>query len=276
MGAAAPHNEPYIEAVEWMQPAEGGGSRSQVFRLEDGRYALVKFPENPQGQRVLINEFVACRVAELLRLPVNRAVLVDVDDRLLERPKATGSCPAAFSGGVRCGLIRYQGAQPVNAAWDLLRQTVNADELHGVLILEQLVKRGDGRQLLVYQDRPHGRATEQSERRFAAYDYGFAFGGSPNWTLDSLNQLAPPQLPTNDAFNQPYTTGDPQSTTTQRLREMEHDDLQNIVAALAPSHWGLAVEEGERLVEVIEERAWELVRLYDERYRPQLEVFNEQ
>ena len=218
---------------------------------------------------------MVCRVAELLLLPVNRAVLVYVDDRLLERPKAAGSCPATFSGGIRCGLIRYQNAQPVNADWDLLRRTVNADQLHGVLILEELVKRGNGRQLLVYRDPPQGGSPQQTERRFAAFDYGFAFGGTPNWTLGSLGQLPPPQLPTNDAFSQPYTTGDRQSTTIKRLQEVEHQEFQNIIAALAPSHWGLSAEEGERLVVLIEERARELVRLYAERYRPQFEVFNE-
>ena len=36
-----------LEAVEWREPAPGGGSKSQIFRLADGRFAVVKFPENP-------------------------------------------------------------------------------------------------------------------------------------------------------------------------------------------------------------------------------------
>jgi hypothetical protein len=61
---------PVFEAVEWREPAPGGGSQAQVFRLVDGRFVIVKFPENQQGERVLGNEFLSCQLAELLALPV--------------------------------------------------------------------------------------------------------------------------------------------------------------------------------------------------------------
>jgi hypothetical protein len=41
--------EASIDAVEWKEPAPDGGSQAQIFRLADGRTALVKFAENVQG-----------------------------------------------------------------------------------------------------------------------------------------------------------------------------------------------------------------------------------
>ena len=61
-----------------------------MFRLTDGRFAIVKFPENNQGEFVLANEFMCCHLAEMLDLPVNRAVLVSVDERLLRLPRQNG------------------------------------------------------------------------------------------------------------------------------------------------------------------------------------------
>ena len=279
MGSTARSDgESPIEAVEWIQRAEGGGTQSQVFRLEDGRHAVVKFPENPQGGvqgggRVLVNEFIACRVAEILELPVNRAVLVLVADSLLARPKSTGECPAFFSGGVCCGLIRFAQASQTDPSTDLFRQCVNADEIHGVLLLEELVKRGDGRQLLVYPSPADGRRQDGPARRFAAYDYGFSFGGSPNWTQASLSTVSAAQLPASDAIGAPYTSGDHQGPTIDRLRRLRRSDCEAIIAAVAPPRWGLTAEEGVAIVDFLEERARELVRQYDEKYRPQMEAF---
>jgi hypothetical protein len=177
-----------IDVVEWKEPAPDGGSQAQIFRLADDRIAVVKFVENQQGPRVLFNEFVSCRLAEKLGLPINRAVMVRVEASTLTIPKRDGKCPAAFSADIHCGLIRYPDAAKTDPASELFKRTKNAAELHSVLVFEQLVARGDGRQLLVYP----ATAPEQS---FAAYDYGFAFGGTPMWTEASVKASPPPALP---------------------------------------------------------------------------------
>jgi hypothetical protein len=76
-----------IDAVEWKEPAPEGGSQAQIFRLADGRTALVKFAENDQGPLVLFNEFVSCRLAQRLGLPINHSVLVQVDAAVLTIPQ---------------------------------------------------------------------------------------------------------------------------------------------------------------------------------------------
>jgi len=164
----------------------------------------------------------------------------------------------------------------VDPAGPLFRDVVNGTELHGVLILEQLVARGDGRQLLAYPSSEPGGGSGRPVWRFAAYDYGHAFGGGPAWTLDTLNQLAPVQLPTHDATQQAYSTGDPQAVTIERLKHLTRSDFERIIEALAPPRWGITPDEGVRIVVLLEQRAQELVKQYDQRYRPQLEAFHEQ
>ena len=51
--------------------------------------------------------------------------------------------------------------------------------------------------------------------------------------------------------------------------------FERIVEALSPPRWGITPEEGARIVALLEQRAQELVRQYDQRYRPQLEAFHE-
>jgi hypothetical protein len=94
---------PVIEAVEWREPAPNGGSNGQVFRLSDGNFAIVKFPENDQGEGVLANDFLSCRLAAHFGLPINRAELISIDERLLKLPRQNGQVPVKFSAGIRCG-----------------------------------------------------------------------------------------------------------------------------------------------------------------------------
>src|SRR5712691_3062144 len=217
---------PSIEAVEWRQPAPGGGSQAQVFRLVDNRFAMVKFRENPQGEIVLVNEFLCCQLAERFQLPVNRSVIVSVVDALLPLARQQG-LPAAFSAGFACGLIRFdntEGADP-----NIIQaHCANRDSLHHLIAFEQLVCRQDGRQLLMYT--PEGQQTKS----FAAYDYGFAFGGTPVWSAPTLAAAPPTILPQNDPFtNQPYLDGILLAPFINQLRNFTKDELRAILMRLA-------------------------------------------
>jgi hypothetical protein len=260
-----------IDAVEWLQRAEAGGTQSQVFRLAGDCIALVKFAENPQGPRVLVNEFVSCRLAQYLEAPVNPSLLVTVDSRLLSAAKSAGHCPNHYAGGVHCGLVRYPAAAPVDLASDLLKTSANFNDLHAILVLEQLVHRQDGRQLLTY---PIPGRPLSAPRRFAAFDYGFAFGGSPAWSTDTLRALAAPALPAHDVYGIVYVDGAAQAPVINRLRELTRPIIDTIVSALGLPRWGMTADEGETLAELLEQRAKDLVRQYDERFSPQLEVPN--
>ncbi len=52
-------------------------------RCSDGHYYVVKFANNPQGSRILVNEFIAGRLAKLLRLPCPDTSLVEVREDLV-------------------------------------------------------------------------------------------------------------------------------------------------------------------------------------------------
>ena len=45
-----------------------GGAQAQLMRCADGGYYVVKFQNNPQGLRVLVNELLATRLAARLGL----------------------------------------------------------------------------------------------------------------------------------------------------------------------------------------------------------------
>jgi hypothetical protein len=165
-------------------------------------------------------------------------------------------------------MIRFEkaeGAQPS----DILNHCANMAELHAIGVFEQLVHRQDGRQLLMYP------ANGGKNKRFAAYDYGFAFGGTPNWSAVTLGALAPPVLPSNNPFTgQPYQDGTALETIINQLSDLTSQQLNETVMKLHPPRWGLTLIDVQALIPVLEGRAQSLVTQFKQRHRPQLEAFN--
>jgi len=67
-----------LKAVEHIAPLRGG-SQAPMMRANSGAYSAVKFQGNPQHTRVLANEYLACRLAQLIGLSVPQPVILEVD-----------------------------------------------------------------------------------------------------------------------------------------------------------------------------------------------------
>ena len=60
-----------------------GASQPCLLRCEDGASYVVKFQNNPQHARVLANEMLASRLAQLVNLPVAAPAFVEVSPLLI-------------------------------------------------------------------------------------------------------------------------------------------------------------------------------------------------
>ena len=66
-----------LRAVELVRRMRGG-SQPWLVRCDDGQCYVVKFQNNPQHVRVLANELLAGRLAQLINLPAAACAIVDV------------------------------------------------------------------------------------------------------------------------------------------------------------------------------------------------------
>ena len=57
-----------IQAVQHIRRMRGG-AQSHLMRCADGHYYVVKFQNNPQHTRVLVNDWLGTRLAEMIGLP---------------------------------------------------------------------------------------------------------------------------------------------------------------------------------------------------------------
>jgi hypothetical protein len=66
-----------IQAVQHVRRMRGG-AQSHLMRCADGHHYVVKFANNPQHPRVLVNDWLGTRLAEMIGLPVPVPAIVDV------------------------------------------------------------------------------------------------------------------------------------------------------------------------------------------------------
>jgi len=109
-----------IKAVEHIRRMRGG-SQSHLMRCSDGHYYVVKFQNNPQDRRVLVNELLGTLLARLLGLPTATPEVVCVCDELIrltpelciELPRSRVPCQSGPQFG-----SRYVGDPRRHVAFD--------------------------------------------------------------------------------------------------------------------------------------------------------------
>ena len=165
-----------------------GGAQAHLLEADDGHWYVVKFRNNPQHRRILVNELLAATFLDYLKITAPETAVVHVGERFLEEnPElhlTLGSRRVAVEPGWQFGS-RYPGDPARTAVYDflpdaLLSQVVNLEDFRAILVFDKWVANADGRQSVFY--RAMVREGQRGKPGFVArmIDHGFAFNG-PNW-----------------------------------------------------------------------------------------------
>jgi hypothetical protein len=154
-----------------------GGAQPQLMRCSDGGYYVVKFLDNPQHPRVLVNEWLGALLAARLGLPVPEANVVDVPAALVDRSDDLVIQLARGRQKLQPGRqfgSRYPGDPAEVAVYDflpdeLLLEVENLGDFLGMLVFDKWACNTNGRQVIFY--RPQG----ASRYRGLMIDQGFCF-----------------------------------------------------------------------------------------------------
>jgi hypothetical protein len=165
---------PQVMAVEQIRRMRGG-AQSHLMRCSDGHYYIVKFQNNPQHRRILVNELLGTRLAARLDLPVAPVAIVHVSEDLIhltpdlcmEMPRSRVPCKAGLQFG-----SRFPGNPRCPAHYDFLadQQLCHVDNLRdfaGMLVFDKWTCNTDGRQVVF----------KRKETKYTAtmIDQGFCF-----------------------------------------------------------------------------------------------------
>ncbi len=171
-----------------------GGAQSHLLEADDGHYYIVKFQNNPQHRRILVNEWIACEILSHLQIsaPEHRLIVLSRDflDKNPDIRLETGNRQIPVEPGWHFGS-RHPGTPNSTAIYDfipdaLLSQVANADQFLAALVFDRWVANADARQSIFFRAqlkdwlaRP---GIPPRKMGFVALmiDHGFSFNG-PNW-----------------------------------------------------------------------------------------------
>jgi hypothetical protein len=170
-----------------------GGAQAHLLECDDGHFYVVKFRNNPQHRRILINEWIASVFLNYLQISTPPAAIVSLSTAFLEANPdiyiQLGSRHQAVEPGWHFGS-RYPGDPAKIMVYDflpdiLLDKVVNAGEFLGVLAFDKWMSNADARQTIFFRARlrqwPAG--SEPAPRTgFVSQmmDHGYVFDG-PHW-----------------------------------------------------------------------------------------------
>jgi HipA-like protein len=136
-----------------------GGAQSHLMRCSDGYYYVVKFQNNPQHPRILVNELLGTRLAARLGLPTTPAAVIEVGEELvvltpelaMELPRSRVPCLPGLQFG-----SRYPGDPRRQTLHDFLpdEQLLGLQNLHdfaGMLVFDKWTCNTNGRQTIFFQ-----------------------------------------------------------------------------------------------------------------------------
>ena len=173
-----------------------GGAQAHLLEADDGDYYIVKFQNNPQHRRILVNEFVASEILTHLQIasPAHQIVRIS-PEFLAANPEVhlqTGTRRMAVEPGWHFGS-RHPGNPETMAIYDfipdaLLNQVANAEQFRAILAFDRWVANADGRQSIFFRAQLHdwlarpGIPPRKLGFVVLMIDHGFAFNG-PHWDL---------------------------------------------------------------------------------------------
>jgi hypothetical protein len=160
-----------------------GGAQSHLMRCDDGYYYVVKFQNNPQHRRILVNELLGTRLAARLGLPTVPVEIIDVSEELVrltpelavELPRARIPCQPGLQFG-----SRYPGDPRYLTLHDFLpderlREVENLHDFAGMLVFDKWTCNTNGRQTVFFDEQSHAADPALFRYKTRMIDQGFCF-----------------------------------------------------------------------------------------------------
>jgi hypothetical protein len=169
-----------------------GGTQSHLIEADDGRCYVVKFKNNPQHRRILVNEWLAAHFLRYLQIATPKTAVVNISAEFLrENPEVCISLATRRSEvepGLHFGSC-FPGDPAEVAVYDflpdvLLNQVVNQRDFLGMLAFDKWTANADSRQAIFIRTRVREFACLSTEHPlrmgFVALmtDHGCAYDGA--------------------------------------------------------------------------------------------------
>lgn len=181
--------EPRVATVRAVQHIRKmrGGAQSHLIRCSDGQFYVVKFRNNPQHPRVLVNELMASKLAQCVGIPVPQSVIVEVPQRLVERTPELRitlahnevPCEGGAQFGSKYAVNPLKGQCFDHLPTETLDRVFGLISFGAVLALDKWTGNTDARQVLFCRN------SRESFYTLVFIDQGYCFNGG-EWSFPNV------------------------------------------------------------------------------------------
>ena len=238
-----------------------GGAQGHLMLGADGNAYVVKFQNNPQHIRVLVNELIATRLASAIGLSAPTCDVVDVTEWLIENTSDLDIDLGPRRERCRAGLCfgsRLVGGLMPGHLFDYLPEeqlveVKNLREFAGILAFDKWTCNVNGRQA-VYLKKPR-------EKRYHAtfIDFGYCFNAG-EWVFRDAPLRG---VFARNAVYKSVTGWQSLEPWVSRIEELEPQTLWEIAETVPPEWYGGDVSAIEALVEELVQRRQRVRELID-------------
>jgi hypothetical protein len=170
-----------------------GGAQAHLLEAEDGNHYVVKFRNNPQHRRILVNEWISATFLKYLQISAPETAIVELTTEFLAaNPEVhiqLGTRKLAVEPGWHFGS-RYPGNPLKLAVYDflpdaLISKVENLSHFLGVYVFDKWTGNADARQSIFFRAKLRDYLPNGPERTgFYALmmDHGYVFDG-PHWAF---------------------------------------------------------------------------------------------
>jgi hypothetical protein len=160
-----------------------GGAQSHLMRCDDGYYYVVKFQNNPQHRRILVNELLGTKLAGRLGLPTVPVEIVAVSEELIrltpelavELPRARIPCQSGLQFGSRYPEDPRKLTLHDFLPDEQLREVENLHDFAGMLVFDKWTCNTNGRQTVFFSGPGPAAGHALARYKTRMIDQGFCF-----------------------------------------------------------------------------------------------------
>lgn len=248
-----------VKASRIAAPIKIGSTRPYYIVCDDGDTYAVKFQQNPQGIKAVINEYICSELATHLTLPVPKPVLIKTNDDFhdLYGEKLSSYIGEEIKPGVHFGTRKIKKAIPIEETGSLGAMLDHAKNIHvlsELFIFDLFICNND-------RDSNGGNLLfDMNEKMIIILDHTHVFDLGTIWESQQLNmRIGEPFSiinPSGFIYRRliPYVTGfNPFKSILDKLKCMTSEHIWHIINSV-PSEWMLLEEDKIALHEYLVDR----------------------
>lgn len=243
-----------VNAFRPIAPMKNGVTKPYILNCSGEEY-VVKFLQNPDGNKVLINEFVCANIAKFFDLPLAEPALVNIDKQFIEDygEEINNHVGEKVEPGIHFGTKLIKKAYPINTS-QILKQTINTNIIPSLILFDHIINNKD-------RDSNRGNLLIDYERKMlVVIDHSHVFDIGPLWDEHQLKirigeKISPLDM-TGYIYHKliSYIDGhNPFSGVLYKVEHISSESLSNIMYKI-PSTWNINNNEKAVLVDYLLDR----------------------